>query len=111
MREGLCGQLNCFVTSVGKWWGTNPSQREQTDIDVVGIDIVSNKAVLGECKFRNEPIDKNVYEALMQRNNLIDKKYKTVQYILFSLSGFSRWIIENADKSLVKLVSLADMYK
>lgn len=109
--EGLSGRLSCFVNQVGKWWGTDPKLKEQTDIDVVGIDTVNNKAVLGECKFKNSAIDKTIFEALKNRDHLIDNRYQTVQYLLFSKNGFSNYLIENAKKENLKLVSLEDLYR
>ena len=108
--SGVDGKLNCFVTIVGKWWGTHPKRREATDIDVVGLDRISKKAVLGECKYRNVPIDKNVYEDLQEKNGLITKEYTVVQYILFSKSGFTEWVTEHCERDGVKLVELGDMY-
>ena len=101
--------LNCFVTNTGKWWGQG-HDRKPTDIDVVGIDNINNQAVLGECKFKNEPIDKAVYEALIDRKGLIDKKYDEVQYVFFSLSGYTEWVKETADSEKVKLLTLEDLY-
>ena len=109
LSKGLQGELKCFVTNTGKWWGTG-HDRKPTDIDVVGIDNVSSQAILGECKFKNEPIDKAVYESLMARKGLIDRKYSEVQYAFFSLSGYSEWVKENADTENVKLFTLEDLY-
>ena len=109
LLKGLDGELNCLVTNTGKWWGPG-HDRKPTDIDVVGIDTISNQAILGECKFKNEPIDKAVYDALMARRGLIDKKYEEVQYLFFSLSGYSEWVKENADVSKDKLLTLEDLY-
>ena len=55
--------------------------------------IANKKAVLGECKFKNEVIDKEVYEALMDRRGLIDKRYEEVEFLLFSLTGFSKRVV------------------
>ena len=109
LSQGLEGRLKCPVTNVGKWWGTG-HDRKPTDIDVVGLDVLGRKAVLGECKFRNEPIDKAVFDGLMARKGLIDRKYEEAQYIFFSLSGFSQWVLKNADPDKVALVSLDDLY-
>lgn len=108
--SGVDGKLNCFVTTVGKWWGTHPKRCETTDIDVVGLDKASKKAVLGECKYRNAPIDKNVYEDLQEKNGLIAKEYTVVQYILFSKSGFTEWVVEHCERDRVKLVELGDLF-
>lgn len=102
--------MPCPVMEAGKWNGTNPKKKEQTDIDVVGLDTERNKAILGECKFRNAPMDKSMLDDLMERNGLIDRKYRTVAYFLFSLGGFSSWIIENGEKMNVRAITLEDMY-
>ena len=68
-------------------------------------------AVLGECKFKNEVIDKKVFQALKERNGLIDHQYRTVQYLLFSKSGFSSWIMEHAASEAIVSITLQDMYE
>jgi len=102
--------LNCFVTRTGRWWGSG-HDRKPTDIDVVRIDEMNKKAVLGECKFKNEVIDKDIYESLLARCGLIDRHYQEVQFLLFSLSGYSKWVRENIDKEKTKLLMLDDLYK
>lgn len=110
LRKGLDGELNCFVTNTGGWWGPG-HDHTPTDIDVVGIDNAAKKAVIGECKFKNEVIDKDIYEALMNRRGLIDKRYEEVEFLFFSLSGYSKWVKENADRGKTMLLTLNDMYK
>ena len=110
LSQGLEGKLNCLVTNVGKWWGPG-HDHIPTDIDVVGIDDAGKKAVIGECKFRNEVIDKEVYESLMLRKGLIEKKYEEVEYLFFSLSGYSKWVLENADDNKVCLLTVDDLYE
>ena len=109
LSQGLSDKLNCLVTNVGSWWG-NDKNGKPTDIDVVGIDDASKKIIIGECKFRNEVIDKEVYETLIERSGLVNNRYKEVQYLLFSLSGFSKWVHENADDN-VRLISINEMYE
>ena len=64
-----------MVTRVGTWWGTNPSKHEETDIDVVGLDKHKKKAVIGECKFRNEKIDKTIFDSLLERKDLLHENF------------------------------------
>ena len=99
----------CFVDAV---YGVVPedSKKEQTDIDVVGLDTTENKAILGECKFRNTPMDKKQLEELMDRDGLIDKRYKVAEYHLYSLSGFTDWVKDNAVALNVRLIPIEDMY-
>lgn len=110
LTQALDGKFQCMTTKVGKWWGID-RDRVPTDIDVVGIDEVKRKAILGECKFKNEQIDKPIYDSLINKKGLIDRKYDEVGYMYFSLSGFSEWVETNADSDKVSLVTLDDMYK
>lgn len=117
LNEGLEGRLNCFVTEVGTWWGTEiiigESEKrriQSTDVDVVGLSPAEKEIVVGECKFRNEKMDKSVYETLVRRGKCVPTKYPVVQYLLFSLGGFTEWFEENVDKKIVKLYTLDDMY-
>ena len=81
-----------------------------TDIDVVGLDKIAKKAVLGECKYRNEPIDKKIYEEFREKDGLISKEYKVVQYVLFSKNGFTEWVLECNERDDVRLVGLEELY-
>ena len=88
LLNSFSSNMVCPIMEVGKWNGTNQRKKEQTDIDVVGLNTVDKKAILGECKFKNSSVDKATLDALQDLAGLIDKKYEIVAYYLFSLSGF-----------------------
>ena len=115
LRKGIAGEFGCFITSVGTWWGmenikdaTGKIRAQSTDIDVVGIAEKEKKAVIGECKFKNEKIDKGIFETLLGRAGLISGKYKITKYIFFSLSGYTDWFntVQDEDVLLYTLDSL-----
>lgn len=115
--HGIQGDFDCFITNVGSWWGneiiinSNGEKKNQpTDIDVVGISTIDKKYVVGECKFKNEVIDKSIYDTLVKRATLISTKYKLSKCILFSLSGFSDWFKTQNNDNIV-LISLSELYK
>ncbi len=110
LEAGISGAFACTVTRIGTWWGTNPERREETDIDVVGLDKARREAVIGECKFRHETTDRKVYEALKERHALLHEGYRVVQYLLFSASGFSDWLVREAESGPLKLIRLEDLY-
>lgn len=117
LSAGLDGELNCFVTETGTWWGTESLQdkdgrwyAQSADVDIVGISTADRGIVVGECKFKNEKMDKGVYETLVRRSKVIPSKYPVVQYLLFSLSGYTDWIEQNVDKKNVTLLTLDDLY-
>ncbi len=117
LEQGIQGAFGSFLTETGTWWGveqlkddTGKWYQQATDIDVVGLSTVDNTAVIGECKFKNEKIDKNIYETLIGRSRLISGKYNITKYLLFSLSGFTDWF-DTLDKTNTVLITVDDMYK
>ena len=76
---------------------------------VVAISSLEKKAIVGGCKFKNEKIDMNIYETLVQRSNLITD-YKISKYILFSLSGYTEWFNTLKDEEVI-LLTLGSLYE
>ena len=117
LMKGITGEYGCFITSVGTWWGVenvadkNGDIRAQSaDIDVVALSDIDKMAVIGECKFKNEKIDKGIYETLIRRGKLITAKYKISKYIFFSLSGYTDWF-ETLSGENVLLLTLDSLYE
>lgn len=117
LEQRIQGRFDSFLTQVGSWWGVeqveNPmgeKVQQSADIDVLAISEVDKTAVVGECKFRNEKIDKRVYDTLLRRASLVTGKYRVVRYLFFSLGGYTDWFdtLENSD---VMLFSLDDLYR
>lgn len=115
LKEGICGAFGNTLTEVGTWWGTeillrgSEKVQQSADIDVVGISELDKTAVLGECKFKKEKIDKNVYDTLLRRSAVISGKYRIIRFLFFSLSGYTSWFdsIQNND---IVLLTLDDLY-
>lgn len=117
LKQGIAGQYGCFITTVGTWWGVenikdkNGDTRTQSaDIDVVALSETDKKAVIGECKFKNEKIDKGIYETLLRRGKLLSAKYKITKYIFFSLSGYTDWFESISDEDVL-LLTLDSLYE
>ena len=79
------------------------------DIDVVAISEIDKCAGVGECKFKNEKMDKGIYDTLLRRAGSISGKYRVSKYIFFSLSGYTDWFDTLKDNRVV-LLSLSDLY-
>ena len=93
--------------SLGRWWGNDPIQKCQTEIDIMG-EQDSVTALFAECKWKNEKTDVDVLETLIRRSNLFH--YKKVHYYLFSKSGFTTACIEKAQEgNNVTLVSYEEI--
>ena len=107
MHEMKKGNIKEFYEQFGQWWGTNPQKRKSEEIDIV----FSNKSeiLVGECKWQNTPIGKEVLFTLEDRGDLI-KKNRNICFYLFSKSGFKKDLIELAKiRTDIKLVSIDDL--
>lgn len=89
--------------SLGRWWGNDPKEKKQTEIDIMG-EQDKDTAIFGECKWTNEKVDLSVLETLVKRSKLFS--YTNVHYYLFSKTGFTKGCIDRAEKlGNVSLVS------
>lgn len=72
---------------LGNWWGNNPIEKKQVELDIVGYNEDRTIGYFGECKWRNEPISKGILEKLIHNTSFFayPKKY----YFLFSKVGFT----------------------
>ena len=117
LEQGITGKFDSLLTETGTWWGIEQMTDEKgkkytqsADIDVVGISSVDKTALIGECKFKNEKIDKEIYDTLIRRSKLISGKYPVKGFLLFSLSGYTKWFEEN-DLQNTMLLTVDDLYK
>ena len=103
----LVGECPVEFTSLGRWWGNDPIEKSQAEIDIIG-EQDKTTALFGECKWTNEKVDLGVLETLVKRSRLFS--YKKIYYYLFSKSGFTKGCIDEAKKmGNVTLVSYAEM--
>lgn len=116
LNAGITGSYGCFITSVGSWWGVEnitekdgKKRAQSADIDVVALSEIDKKAVIGECKYKNEKIDKSVYDALIRRGAIIAPKYNITKYVLFSLSGYTDWFHSLSEENVL-LLTLDSLY-
>ncbi|GAA2964099.1 hypothetical protein GCM10019995_18870 [Lactobacillus kefiranofaciens subsp. kefirgranum] len=95
-------------TKLGNWWGPDSRTHKQVELDVLGYSADdASFAVFGECKWRNEPISKQVLEKLIFNSNLFNypKKY----YYLFSKTGFTAECQKLATEIGCQLVKFENM--
>lgn len=93
--------------TLGRWWGNNPKLKREEEIDIVAAS--NDKAILCECKWRNETTDKDVLETLLERRKLLPW-FNECYYYIFSKSGFTaacQQLAKENDK--IKLVTYSDM--
>ena len=93
--------------NLGRWWGNNPKMKREEEIDIVAAN--NDKAILCECKWRNEKTDKDVLETLLERRKLLPW-FNDCYYYIFSKSGFTAACQQLANENdKVKLITYKDM--
>ena len=106
-KQLLEGNAPIEFVSLGRWWGNDPIQKAQAEIDIMG-EQDSDSALFAECKWRNENVDLDILETLIGRSKLF--RYTNVHYYLFSKSGFTKGCMEKAEEmGNVTLVSYGDI--
>jgi hypothetical protein len=109
LRKNSRGELPILFTNIGRWWGTDSKTKSQVEIDIVAQD--GNDYLFGECKWRNEKIDYNVLEQLRLKANVFKAKRDNTYFALFSKSGFSDTVLNEAAKDeSILLYSLGDLF-
>ena len=91
---------NTFSThfnKLGRHWDSN------NEIDIVAIDTVNKKVIIGECKYSKNPKDVSVYSDLINNKQKVIEKvlkdYEVVNYVIFSRSGYSKDLKDLANKN------------
>lgn len=103
----LEGKAEVEFNDLGRWWGTDPHTRSQTEIDIMGV-LDKETALFGECKWTNEKVDVGVLDKLLERSRLFS--YANVHLYLFAKAGFTKGCVEKAALiEHVYLVTYADI--
>ena len=103
-------QLPFDIMELGRWWGNNPVLKKQEEIDLLAVNHLERKALLGECKYRNGLLDLDVIHTLQQRA-LLFPQYPEKYFIFYSKSGFSEAALSFAQMHKeIRFVTLGEMY-
>ena len=86
-RELAANRLGFEVTDIGRWWGNDPIERAEAEIDVVAIDDVET-ALVAECKWTGNPVSADQLRKLDGRARLAGASTEVPRW-LFSRSGFT----------------------
>jgi Predicted ATPase (AAA+ superfamily) len=101
------GRLTFLPERIGGWWDRN------AEIDVLAISQSEKEALVGECKWSVNPIGTNVLDDLKQKAIVLlnSSEIQKVQYALFSRSGFTPALEEQATTERVGLYTTEDLVK
>lgn len=109
---GYADDLPINLNKVGRWWGTDPKEKKQIEIDLLGEPVIENyyqarEYIAGSCKFRSLPATMRDFEELRQYSRVFSPDAKFYYYI-FSISGFKEDLLEMEKRGYVKLISIDD---
>ncbi|NLL94390.1 MAG: AAA family ATPase [Thermoplasmatales archaeon] len=105
--EDVCSEyVGKSCREVGTWWGTDPQKRTKEEIDIAAL--CGKHILLCECKYRSEPVGRDVLETLVRRADLV-KSGRPRKYCVFSKSGFTKGAIEASKSHNIRLLSLEDV--
>lgn len=102
---------------MGRWLGNttlrdsktqNGLRMANTEIDLLAIDQMEKKYLVGECKFKKEPFTYSEYLNTLAKLTPL-KKNANFYYALFSESGFDEKIIADAEKNSTMLYALEEI--
>jgi len=102
------GRLPFPFKRIGRWWGNNPRERREEEIDIIAF--ADEKAIFAECKWRNMPVGEDVLDELARKSELF-KSFSDAHYMLFSKRGFTKALKDKAsEQSKLVLVDSSDMF-
>jgi AAA+ ATPase superfamily predicted ATPase len=105
-RESVWGlkELEGVITPtrVGRYWG-----RDAGETDVVVLDDVLKKVMVGECKYSSSPKDIRMLEGMQEKLEAMASLtgYEPAGIVLFSMSGFTEGMRKHAERDGIILVS------
>lgn len=101
--------LPILLNETGQWWGTDPKERKEVQIDIVGTPVEGDEYIIGSCKYKNEKIGADELELLRHYAEVFGKGSR-YHYYIFSKGGFTDGLRSLASKGQVTLLSLEDIY-
>ena len=108
MIQNIRGNLPILFTKIGRWWGSHSTTHSQIEIDIVANE--GKDYLFCECKWRNDKLDISVLKELKDNANEFTRNRKNTWYVLFSKSGFTDAVIDEAKKDEnIILVDLDDI--
>lgn len=103
------GKAAITFTDLGRWWGNDPKNKCETEIDIIGT-ADDKSALFCECKWTNEKVETAILDTLIERSRLFH--YTNVHLYLFAKTGFTKGCIDKANTiGNVRLVTFDEMMK
>ena len=94
--------LTFFIGEIGQWWGSDRVEKQQVQIDVVATSSDGAEVLFGSCKFKNNKVGIDELELIKRYAKVMNPRCKP-QYYLFSKSGFTENLMNQAGVTLISL--------
>ena len=108
IEEAKNNALPFFTGKLGRWWGNNPKEKRQEEIDILAYR--RDCALFCECKWTNAPVDSDVLRDL-EEQSLLFSSYTRKWFWLFAKTGFTGRLTREAQKrGNVRLIKFEDMF-
>ena len=93
-------KISLSFESYGRWWD------KDKEIDLVATNYHTNEILFGEVKWSNKQIGTNIYEDLKKKVQTVEwgKKDRKEYLAIFSKAGFTKDMVELAEKDKVFLI-------
>jgi AAA+ ATPase superfamily predicted ATPase len=92
---------------IGKWWGNNPHEKRQEEIDIMSYR--KDDAIFCECKWTNTAVNTDALAALTRKSGLFH--YKNTWLWLFAKTGFTDQLVtQSKGRNNLRLVRFEDMF-
>lgn len=98
------------LNEIGQWWGSDPKQKKQIQIDIVGTPVEGKDYIIGSCKYRNEKIGLDELE-LLRDYAVVFGKGNNYHYYIFSKGGFTDGLLQAQERGEVQLITMEQLYK
>jgi len=106
IEEAKKNTLPLTAWKSGRWWGKNPKEKRQEEIDILAFR--KDSALFCECKWTNNLVDIDVLRDLEAKSDLF--LFKAKWFWLFAKTGFSeRLTNEAAKRDNVRLIAFDEM--
>lgn len=101
--------LPILLSEVGQWWGADPKERKEVQIDIVGTPVEGKEYIIGSCKYKNEKIGVDELELIRHYASVFGRGNK-YHYYIFSKGGFTSALQKLGEQGEVRLLTLDDIY-
>ena len=88
IRLNRLGKLPFTANSLGSWWGNDPVEKAQSDVDVIAANNREKKIILGECKWKNSSCTPAEIQKLISKDHIL-REFSDRYYFWFSKAPFS----------------------